>query len=231
MINFTELLTTAFYVVLLIICVFIVVHAALQIKNNQYTFKIEPNKKKKNDNKMIKIIVIGLVLFSAIFFKILNSASSFKASASVIDNYQETVEQLDAALSLEFSAYKGGTYTSASKLAHFMNRQLPIKSAYYLFDAYGDVESFSKYEIMKFKLDEFENNPTLITYDGVLMSIIKFKEGCKYINKKIIGKSDCIIEIDVNNFAEPNQIGQDRTLFAIDGENNSIYADYNFFRK
>ena len=75
---------------------------------------------------------------------------------------------------------------------------------------------------MNYKLKDFKDKPTLVNYEGVLMSIIKFKNGCKYTNSQFIGKSDCIIEVDLNHYEAPNQIGQDRVLFAIDGKNNTI---------
>ena len=95
---------------------------------------------------------------------------------------------------------------------------------------YEEAEQLSKYEILQYKLDDFVNKPTLVTYDGVLMSIIKFNEGCEYINKRNIAKSDCIIEVDTNHYEKPNQIGQDRVLIAIDGNTNEIVTDPSFFK-
>ena len=73
-------------------------------------------------------------------------------------------------------------------------------------------------------------NPTFIRYDGILISIIKFENNCRYVNTEYLGQSDCIIEVDANNFKKPNTIGKDRILFAIDGKNNTIKADVNFFK-
>ena len=232
MTNFADLITIFFFAVLLVLCIFVVVHATLQIKNCQYnTFSTSPVENKKNKNKMIKILVIGLILFACILFKIMTNISSFKASEDIIDNYKNTTTELNMALSLEFSTYKDCSYSSAEKLAKFIYTQLPIMDTFYLKTRYTTNNEFSKNEIYQFNLKDFVDKPTLLTYDGILMSIIKFKEGCNYVNKAFLGKSDCLIEVDANNYNKPNQIGQDRTLFAIDGKNNKIIADRNFLEK
>lgn len=229
MINFTEIITNVFYVILLVLCIFVIVHASLQIKNSQYSYTSHKTKQKTDKKKMIKIIIIGVVIFLAIYFKVVNNVASYKADESTIDTYKNTIEELNYALSLEFSAYKGGTYSSANKLARFIETQLPIKNAYYVEIPNEEKQELSKYEILKYKLNDFVEKPTLVTYDGILMSVIKFNKGCQYVNKRNIAKSDCIIEIDANHYGEPNQIGQDRVLMAINGNNNEIIVDSNFF--
>ena len=229
--NFSDLITIFFFAVLLVLCIFVIVHATLQIKNSQYSFSTANTyaNPKKAKNKMLKIIIIALVISIGLFLKIVNNVSSYNANDNIINSYKDTIAELDLALSLEFSTYKNGSYSSAEKVAKFINNQLPIMDAYYLHTQNHSYNEFSRYEIYQHKLDDFVNKPTLATYDGILMSIIKFKEGCNYINKTFIGKSDCLIE--VNHFEKPNQIGADRTLFAIDGKNNRIIADANFFGK
>ena len=206
-------------------------HATLQINNNQVLFSTSKADSKKNKSRTIKTIIVALALFCCLAYKIVASIYAYNASDTVIDSYKDTTTELNMALSLEFSTYKGGTYTSAQKIAKFLNNQLPIMKHYYLKNKRGGFNNFSNQEIYKYKLQDFVNKPTLVTYDGLLMSIIKFKEGCKYVNKAFIGQSDCLIEIDVNYFDKPNQIGQDRTLFAINGNNNTIITDPNFFKK
>lgn len=230
MTNLAEIITNVFYIILLTLCVFIVVHASLQIKNSQYAFTSHSKKQKADKKKMIKIIIIGIAIFIAIYFKVISGFSSYKASNSMVESYKNTIEELNFALTLEFSTYKGGSYSSARKIARFIKSQLPIKSSYYISSEYEEEEQFSKYEILQYKLDDFLNKPTLVTYDGVLMSIIKFNEGCEYTNKRNIAKSDCIIEVDTNHYEKPNQIGQDRVLMAIDGINNTVITDSNFYR-
>ena len=230
MINLVEMITNVFYILLLVLCIFVVVHASLQIKNSQYSFISHSKKQKTDKKKMVKIIVIGIAISLAIYFKIISGFSSYKANDSTIESYKNTVEELNFALSLEFSTYRNGTYTSAKKVARFIESQLPIKNSYYMSSEYEEAEQLSKYEILQYKLDDFVNKPTLVTYDGVLMSIIKFNEGCEYINKRNIAKSDCIIEVDTNHYEKPNQIGQDRVLMAIDGNTNEIVTDPSFFK-
>ena len=230
MTNLAEIITNVFYIILLTLCIFIIVHASLQIKNSQYAFTSHSKKQKVDKTKMVKIIIIGIAIFIAIYFKVINGFSSYQANDSVVESYKNTVEELNYALTLEFSTYKGGSYTSAKKVAKFIELQLPIKNSYYMSSEYGEIEELSKYEILKYKLDDFVNKPTLVTYDGILMSIIKFNKGCEYANKRNIAKSDCIIEIDTNHYDQPNQIGQDRVLMAIDGKTNEIVTDPNFFK-
>lgn len=222
--DFSEIITTSFYIVLLIICLFIVIFATLQLKNNQYTSENMSNKKNKQNSKAKtkKILAIAIILFLAIYFKCMNGVASYKASQLEKDNYAITIAEVKDALSLEFKVYGKDTYSSANDLALSLNYRLPIKQMYYVSTRNLDPEVFSPYEIMNYKLKDFKDKPTLVNYEGVLMSIIKFKNGCKYTNSQFIGKSDCIIEVDLNHYEAPNQIGQDRVLFAIDGKNNTI---------
>lgn len=230
MTNLTEIITNVFYIVLLVLCIFIVVHASLQIKNSQYAFTSHTKKRKSDKKKLVKIIVIAIAISFAIYFKIISGFSSYKANNSIIESYKNTVEELNFALNLEFSSYKNGTYTSARKVARFIESQLPIKSSYYISSEYEETEQLSKYEILQYKLNDFVDKPTLVTYDGILLSIIKFNKGCEYVNKRNIAKSDCIIEVDTNHYEKPNQIGQDRVLMAIDGKNNTVITDSNFYK-
>lgn len=226
------IVTIIFFIVILVLSVFVVVHATIQVKNSQLMLT-KNNKQssfdRKNFHKHINIIIVAIMLFIFMFFRTINHFNSYKASEYEKDNYAITVADLNDALNLEFSVYGKDTYSSADDLALSLNFRLPVKSLYYIGDKLEDTMQFESYEILKYKLKEFQNHPTLVTYDGIMMSIIKFKQGCKYVNTKYIGKSDCIIEVDVNHFDEPNQIGKDRVLFAIDGVNNSVKTDSNFF--
>ena len=230
MINFAELISFFFYIVLLIICIFIVVHASLQIKNSTYTFKRDTINNTFNKKKMKKVLIVAAVMFTVIFFKVA-TFSLYKTDQYSINNYKEAVQELNDALSLEFSTAKNKSFNTAEDIALFINKQLPIKAMYYVGSNYEEMEKFSKYEVLQYKLADFEDRPTLTTYDGVLMSVIKFHDGCKYVNKRNIAKSDCLIAVDVNHYAKPNQIGQDRTIFAVDGESYTIKTDPNFFRR
>lgn len=228
----SEIVTIIFSVVILILSIFVIVHATIQVKNSQLMLtkdKKQSPKNKKDTHKHINIIVIAIFIFALMFLKVVKQFNSYKASELEKDNYVITVADLNDALNLEFSVYGKDTYSSADDLALSLNFRLPVKNLYYIGDKIEDTMQFESYEILKYKLKEFQNKPTLVTYDGILMSIIKFKQGCKYVNTKYIGKSDCIIEVDVNHFDEPNQIGKDRVLFAIDGLNNIVKTDSNYF--
>lgn len=223
--GFSEIITTSFYATLAFICLFIIVMATLQLKNNQFTSENVSNKKSKSNNtksKMTKILVIAIALLIAIYFKFITGVSSYKASQIEKDNYSITIAEIKDALALEFKIYGKDTYSNANDMALSLNYRLPIKQMYYVATKYEEPMPFSNYEIINYRLNDFKNKPTLVNYEGVMMSIIKFQNNCKYTNSQYIGKSDCIIEIDVNHYEEPNQIGQDRVLFAIDGKNNTV---------
>ena len=66
--------------------------------------------------------------------------------------------------------------------------------------------------------------------DGMFLSFIKFGNKCQYVNTKKIVKSDCLIVVDVNHYDEPNLIGRDRELIAIDGKTNTIKFESNHFK-
>lgn len=230
----SELVTIIFSVVVLILSIFVIVHATIQIKNSQLMLtkdKEQSSSDRKKLHRHINIIIIAIFMFALMFLKVIQNFNSYKASEYEKDNYAISVSDLNDALNLEFSVYGKDTYSSDKDLALSLDFRLPVKNLYYVATRDEETMQFQSYEILKYRLKEFQNKPTLITYDGILMSIIKFKEGCKYVNTKYIGKSDCIIEVDVNNFDEPNQIGKDRVLFAIDGLNNTVKTDSNFFNK
>ena len=220
----SEIITTSFYIVLLIICLFIVIFATLQLKNNQYTAENISNRSNKDNqkSKTKKILTIAIILSIAIYFKCINGVSSYKASQLDKDNYSTTIAEIKDALALEFKIYGKETYSNANDMALSLNYRLPIKQMYYVTTRNEDPMTFSNYEILNYRLNDFKNNPTLVNYEGVMMSIIKFQNNCKYTNSQYIGKSDCIIEVDINHYEPPNQIGQDRILFAIDGKNNTV---------
>lgn len=222
--DFVTIISNSFYIILLIICVFVILYATLQLKNNQFISENAVNKNNKGNtkSKTIKILIIAIVLFVAIYFKSINGFSTYKASQIEKDNYAVTMAEIKDALSLEFKAYGKDTYSNANDMALSLNYRLPIKQMYYTSTRYEDPETFSNYEILNYRLHDFKGNPTLVNYEGVMMSIIKFQNSCNYVNKQFIGKSDCIIEVDLNHYEAPNQIGQDRVLFAIDGKNNTI---------
>ena len=230
--NYTDLITIFFFAVLLVLCIFVIVHATIQMKNNSYnTFCTSPVDKRNNKKKLINVVIVGFLLFCGIFFKLMNNISAYNATEDIINSYRDTITELDIVLSLDFKDYKKGTYSSDEKIAKFINSKLPAKDLLYVKTNNSIYKEFLEKDIMEFNLHDFVNHPTIVTYDKILMSIVKFKEGCKYVNKAFLGTSDCIIEIDVNYFDRPNQIGQDRTLFAIDGNNNKIIIDPNFLKK
>ncbi len=230
MAEISNIIVVFFYIVLLIVSIFVVVHATLQIKNASVVLKAEKKEKAKIDKvKLRKIFIVALGMFIAIFFKVWNILSAPSEVHTKASQYHSAAEEL--ALNIEYAILKHGKFNSANDMARHINLHMPIKSMYYVDDYYGDSEIIPKSEIVKFKLEDFEYNPTLITYSGEIMSIIKFKEGCQYIGKSNIAHSDCLIEVDLNNYSNPNQIGQDRTLFAIDGNHDTVKTDADFFKK
>jgi len=229
MIDLSDLATGVFFCMMIMLCIFTTVHASLQIKNSYYMSMSDP--KKGNNKKTIKLLLIIILSIVSIFFIYTQAVKVFKTTSETdFESYKKAMADLNETLTLEFNIYGEDTYTTAEDLAISLDNHLPVKNIYYLETETEEPLEFSKYEIMKFNLKDFENHPTLVNYDGTLMSIIKFQNSCKYINTRYLGKSDCIIEVDINNFQEPNQIGTDRALFAIDGENNKITVDKHFFK-
>lgn len=227
-----DIIMGTFYVVLLVLCIFVVIHSTIQMKSSMLMIqKDSKSKDKKKLFKIIFIIIISIILLAFIYNKALQSFNSYKASEIDKENYTYAVADLTDALNLEFALYGNETYSTAEDLALSLNYRLPIKNIYYIRTKYDEPVSFSPNEIFQYRLNDFKNRPTLVSHDGTLMSIIKFKEGCRYVNSKLIGKSDCIIEVDVNHFLPPNQIGKDRVLFAIDGITNTIKTDHNYFNQ
>lgn len=225
-----DIIMGTFYIILLVLCIFVVIHSTLQMKTIMLMLQKDSSQNDKTKLfKMIIIVIVSILLLAFIYNKILLSFISYNASDIDKENYSYAVSDLTDALNLEFAVYGNETYSTAEDLALSLNYRLPIKSLYYIRTKDNEPIAFNSYEIFQYRLKEFQNRPTLIGYDGTLMSIIKFKEGCKYVNSKLIGKSDCIIEVDVNHFLPPNQIGKDRVLFAIDGITNSIKTDNNYF--
>ena len=227
-----DIIMGTFYVVLLVLCIFVVIHSTIQMKSSMLMIqKDSKSKDKKKLFKIIFIIIISIILLAFIYNKALQSFNSYKASEIDKENYTYAVADLTDALNLEFALYGNETYSTAEDLALSLNYRLPIKNIYYIRTKYDEPVSFSPNEIFQYRLNDFKNRPTLVSHDGTLLSIIKFKEGCRYVNSKLIGKSDCIIEVDVNHFLPPNQIGKDRVLFAIDGITNTIKTDHNYFNQ
>ena len=225
-----EIIMGTFYIILFVLCVFVVLHSTLQMKNSMLMVQKDASPKdRKQFFKIIIMVVVSILLLSFVYTKVLQTLNSYTASDLDKESYSYAVADLTDALNLEFAVYGNETYSTAEDLALSLNYRLPIKTVYYTKTKDSEPIAFSSYEILKYRLNEFQNRPTLISYDRTLMSIIKFKEGCKYVNSKFIGKSDCIIEVDVNHYEEPNQIGKDRVLFAIDGITNTIKTDNNYF--
>lgn len=228
MLDLSELIINLISIFVLIMCVFVAVHVSIQFKNYEYLM-VHNKAKKPTKSKLLLIIILSVSIFALMYFKIINNYSSYKTNTIDKSNYQETVANLNDALSLEFSTYGEETYSTAEDIARSLYKQLPIKKMYYVGTEY-EMNILSRAEIIKYKLEDFQNKPTLISYDGMLLSLIKFQNGCSYVNTKQLGKSDCIIEVDVNHYEEPNQIGKDRVLMAIDATTNTIKTDSHFFK-
>ena len=56
--NYTDLITIFFFAVLLVLCIFVIVHATIQMKNNSYnTFCTSPVDKRNNKKKLINVVI------------------------------------------------------------------------------------------------------------------------------------------------------------------------------
>lgn len=228
MIDYTQIMSMVLYFFITIIIVFLLVHSSLQMQNIQIFFtpeRIKTDRKKTGRN--IIIIVFCLIAFFLIYNQTLDNMSS--AQKSKESQYKELLGRMYDSLLLIISINEENSYDSAEKLANTLMLRYPVKKSYYLNLNKYKTYKFTKSEIKKYRLEDFVNKPTIVRYDGILVSIIKYENECNYVNTRYLGNSDCIIEVDINSFKEPNEIGKDRTIFAIDGRHNTIKADKNFF--
>ena len=174
--------------------------------------------------KVIKVLVVDdSVLFRNVLVQCLNADSSIQVVAQAGDPY----EARDAIIKYRPDVMTLDVEMPRMNGIEFLRKLMPQYPLPVVMISALDGKVFDALEAGAV---DFVNKPTLVTYDGVLMSIIKFNEGCEYINKRNIAKSDCIIEVDTNHYEKPNQIGQDRVLMAIDGNTNEIVTDPSFFK-
>ena len=173
-----ELIMGTFYIVLFVLCVFVVIHSTLQMKNSMLLIHKDAEKKdKKKFLKIIVMIVVSILLLSFIYHKVLQSFNSYDASEMDKENYSYAISDLTDALNLEFALYGNDTYCTADDLALSLNYRLPIKRLYYIRTKHDEPVAFDSTEIFQYKLNDFQGKPTLLSHDGTIMSIIKFKEG------------------------------------------------------
>ena len=143
--------------------------------------------KKTSKSKLICVIVLCVVVIYYMCFKLCDNVFSYQHNKNHEESYKEAIVAINNALSLEFSMYKEGTYSTAEDIATSLYKQLPIKSIYYVGRG-DDRREFSKYEVLKYRLKDFQNKPTLVGYDGMFLSFIKFGNKCQYVNTKKIEK-------------------------------------------
>lgn len=228
MADLSQIIVNLFFVFMLIMCIFLGVHSSIQFKNYGYLISNNSRDKKTSKSKLICVIVLCVVVIYYMCFKLCDNVFSYQQNKNNEESYKESIVAINNALSLEFSMYKEGTYSTAEDIANSLYKQLPIKAIYYVGRG-DDRREFSKYEVLKYRLKDFQNKPTLVGFDGMFLSFIKFGNKCQYVNTKKIEKSDCLIVVDVNHYEEPNLIGRDRELIAIDGKTNTIKFESNSF--
>ena len=228
MLDISLIMTVTIYIFTFLIAVFLIVHTSIQFENITIYLNSQTKKNQKNNNKKNMIIIIICIISCIIIYnQALNYINSPKKHTTA---YRKVLAELNDTMILELSLKGKDAYKNSEELVQALIYRYPAKNIYYIKSADMETSEFSREQIRKFKLYDFMYNPTFIRYDGILISIIKFENNCRYVNTEYLGQSDCIIEVDANNFKKPNTIGKDRILFAIDGKNNTIKADVNFFK-
>ena len=94
-----------------------------------------------------------------------------------------------------------------------------------------DTSELTDYKIKKNKLQDYKNKLIFNYYDNFSMAIIKFQDECKYVDIINPKDSNCVIEVDLNTFAEgPNSSKfsmrkphkADRYMLIIDSVHDSV---------
>ena len=94
--NLTDIISTIFGIVIIILSIFVAVHASMQIKVAQImlTSDKEPEKKKEIF-KLVNIVIIAVVLFSFMYFKTIKTFSTYKTTNVEFEHYQTAVSDLN----------------------------------------------------------------------------------------------------------------------------------------
>lgn len=228
MTSFSDLISIILYIFILAITVFIIVYASLQIRNYNdiVTSEIQLSKK-THIIKWIIISILSVILCTFIYNQVFNTLKEDKNNNET--KYKRILANLQQALIYTISLNDESSYKTEEDFAHSLIYGYPVNNTYY-FEIDNTPElSFTDEETEKYNLQEYKNKPSFTRADGILISVIKFKKGCKNIDTENLLNSDCVLEADVNHFQLPNKNGLDRAYFAIDGIYNTVKTNYEFF--
>lgn len=226
----SNLISIVLYFFIIAITIFILIYASLQIRNFNDIVTTEYTTTRKIQIIKWSIIILLCILVFIFFYKqIFNEQNQDNVSSN--NKYKNTLINLQKSLAIKISSNDSDIYNSSEELAQELIFGSSVKQIYYFETETMQASEFTQEKIYKYNLKSFQNNPTILRNDGLLISIIKFNKGCQNIDIDNIENSDCVIEADANNFSPPNIRGQDRALFAINGNYNIIKTDMDFFNE
>ena len=75
-----DIIMGTFYVVLLVLCIFVVIHSTIQMKSSMLMIQKDASQKdKKKLTKIFVLIIISILLLSFIYTKVLQTFNSYNA--------------------------------------------------------------------------------------------------------------------------------------------------------
>lgn len=185
----------------------------------KYLFKISREHKLRD---VSQIIVHFLIIFLFIFFNLSCYIDIKKPKKLPNQNYHDKmkiVSNLNAATTLEYALENR---TNIASIEDFINSIIRRTTSVKLYAYYYDgiqTQTFSKFEVEKKNLSEIEGKPTVFfTNYNSMFTVIKFKNGCAFYDDENVLNSNCVILIDGNGLAEPNEHGKDRAYLYIKGD-------------
>lgn len=226
----SNLISIVLYFFIMAITIFIIIYASLQIRNYNDIVTTEYTTTKKI--QLIKWCIIILLCIWLFFFFYKQIFNEINSNTEISNNKNKMIlSNLQKSLAIKISDFDEKIFINKEELIQELIFGSNIKKLYYYETGTIPASKFTQEEINLYNLKEFQNNPTILFNNGILMSIIKFEQGCNNIDTDNIENSDCIIEADANNFSPPNIRGEDRALFAINGNYNIIKTDMDFFNE
>lgn len=207
----------------IILCVIIIIILAMiydliRIISKRHDFKYFC---KINDKHKIKDISL-IVIYSLIITVLVTMYVSVGIVLSWLNKQLTTPEfapaHNKAMILIKRNLPNPRQYKTSQEFASALVNNMPLIQEVYYFSVEGKENlSFNKQEIKKCKLKKYVSNPTFITTDGIIYSIIKYEQGCKIVDLRNQENSSCVIEIDANGLRKPNKYAADRVLLVING--------------
>lgn len=172
------------------------------------------------------IIVIVLFLMNFVMF-FGNTVFLFSAAGMKEYNrniFSQNIFYMQKHISSLVGCLDSSSISEEKFAENLFNEICNVKKAYYITIDDVNASMFSKHEINRYNLKRYIKRPTVRGEDGMIYSLVKYQEGCRYIDTEKPYSSDCVLEIDLNGFKDPNNEKTDRLIFVISG-NELIPSD------